>query len=112
VIWTSQNYHDVINRAGENIGAVNAAILGALKPGGVYVVLDHSAKADAPDDVTSTLHRIKQATVIEQVTAAGFEYVGEDMSVRNADDPRDKGVFDPSIRGATDQFVLKFRKPA
>lgn len=112
VIWTSQNYHDVVNRAGENIGAVNAAVLGALKPGGVFIVLDHSAKADAPADVSSTLHRIKQSTVIEQVTAAGFEYVGEDMSVRNADDPRDKGVFDASIRGVTDQFVLKFRKPA
>ncbi len=112
VVWTSQNYHDVMNQAGENIVGVNANILGVLKPGGVFMVLDHAAKDDAPDDVSSTLHRIKQSTVVEQVTAAGFEYVGEDMSVRNADDPRDKGVFDPSIRGETDQFVLKFRKPA
>ena len=112
VIWTSQNYHDVLNQAGDNIGFVNAAILGALKPGGVFIVLDHAAKDDAPADVSSTLHRIKQSTVVEQVTAAGFEYVGEDESVRNGDDPKDKGVFDPSIRGTTDQFVLKFRKPS
>jgi predicted methyltransferase len=102
----------VINRAGENIGFVNAAILGALKPGGVFIVLDHAAADDAAADVSSTLHRIKQSTVVEQVTAAGFEYVGEDMSMRNASDPKDKGVFDPSIRGTTDQFVLKFRKPS
>lgn len=112
VVWTSQNYHDVVNRGAGSTAAVNSAVFAALKPGGVYVVLDHAARADAPDDVTSTLHRIKQSTVVEEVTAAGFELVGEDDAVRNPQDPRDKGVFDASIRGQTDQFVLKFRKPA
>lgn len=112
MIWTSQNYHDLKNiPAPFDINAYNASVYRALKPGGLYIVLDHAAKEDAPADVTGTLHRIQQSVVKKEVLAAGFEYVGESNAVRNPDDPRDQKVFDPSIRHKTDQFVMKFRKP-
>ena len=65
----------------------------------------------APDDVTETFHRIQRDRVIREVTAAGFVLAGESKLLANPADPRTKGVFDDSIRGRTDQFILKFRKP-
>jgi predicted methyltransferase len=111
LVWTSQNYHDLHN-PGRNIdiGAANKAVFNALKPGGIYVVLDHSSKAGV--DFDAQLHRIDAQKVKNEVLAAGFEFVGESDVLRNPADPRDKGVFDPSIRRKTDQFILKFRKPA
>lgn len=61
---------------------------------------------------TDTLHRIDPATVKQQVLAAGFEFVGESDVLRNPADDHTKNVFDPAIRGRTDQFAYKFRKPA
>jgi predicted methyltransferase len=111
LVWTSQNYHDLHN-PGRNIdiNAVNTSVLNALKPGGLYVVLDHQSKAGT--DFDAQLHRIDSERVKREVLAAGFEFVGESDVLRNPDDPRDKGVFDASIRRKTDQFILKFRKPA
>ena len=112
LVWTSQNYHDLKNiPAPFDINLYNKAVFAALKPGGLYVVLDHAAKPDAAPDVTSKLHRIQQDVVKKEVVAAGFTYVGEDNAVRNPADPKDKPVFDPSLRGKTDQFVMKFKKP-
>lgn len=110
LVWTSQNYHDLHN-PGRNIDlvAANKQILNALKPGGLYIVLDHSAKAGT--GVDAALHRIEADMVKKEVIAAGFEFVGESDVLRNPADPRDKGVFDASIRRKTDQFILKFRKP-
>ena len=114
VVWTSQNYHDMHDSfmGPPDIGKVNAAIFKALKPGGTYIVLDHAAAPNSGLRDTDTLHRIDPAAVKKEVTAAGFEFVGEDDSLNNPTDPHTKNVFDPSIRGKTDQFVLKFRKPA
>jgi predicted methyltransferase len=61
--------------------------------------------------MTGTLHRIDPDVVLKDVTAAGFQFVGKTEVLRNQADPHDKIVFDPSIRGHTDQFVFKFRKP-
>ena len=110
LVWTSQNYHDMHN-PGRNldINAANKAILGALKPGGTYIVLDHSSAAGVA--FNAQLHRIDQEMVKKEVLAAGFEFVGESNVLRNPADPRDKGVFDPSIRHKTDQFMMKFKKP-
>lgn len=110
LVWTSQNYHDLHN-PGRNIDlvAANKQIYNALKPGGVYVVLDHSAKPGT--GVDAQLHRIEPEMVKKEVLAAGFEFVGESDVLRNPADPRDKGVFDASIRRKTDQFILKFKKP-
>jgi len=114
VIWTSQNYHDFHDSifGPADIAVVNKAIYDALKPGGVYVVLDHVAQAGSGLRDTETLHRIDPAAVKKEVLAAGFVFEGEDNSLRNPADPHTKNVFDPSIRGKTDQFIYKFRKPA
>lgn len=114
IVWTSQNYHDMHDTfmGPPDIGKVNAAIYRALKPGGVYIVLDHAAEPGSGLRDTDTLHRIDPAAVKKEVTAAGFEFVGENDALKNPADPHTKNVFDPSIRGKTDQFVYKFRKPA
>ncbi len=112
VLWTSQNYHDLKNLPPPvTTGVINAMLFATLKPGGLYIVIDHAAADDAPDDVTDTLHRIREAVVREEVEAAGFVFVEDSSVLRNPSDPRDLGVFDDAIRGNTDQFVLKFRKP-
>ena len=111
VVWTSQNDHDVHNVAGLDLLAFNKSIYDALKPGGRYFLIDHSAAADASADVTSTLHRIDSELVKREVLAAGFVLEESSALLRNAADPRSAAVFDPAIRGKTDQFMLKFRKP-
>ena len=82
-----------------------------LMPGGVYLIIDHAAASDAPADVTSTLHRVRADTVKEEALAAGFVLDSQSDALRNAADAHDLKVFDPAIRGITDQFVLKFRRP-
>jgi predicted methyltransferase len=111
VVWTSQNYHDLHNVAGLDVAAFNKSVYEALKPGGVYIVLDHAAAAGAPADVTNTLHRIDPAVVRREVEAAGFKFDGESKVLAHPADDHSKKVFDPAIRGHTDQFVYKFRKP-
>jgi predicted methyltransferase len=112
VIFTAQNYHDLhLARLDLDVAAVNRQIFGALKPGGVYLVVDHSAKPGAEIGVADTLHRIDQAIVRRELEAAGFVYEGELDVLRNAADTRELTVFDPSIRGKTDQFVMRFRRP-
>jgi predicted methyltransferase len=112
VIFTAQNYHDLhLPRLRLDVPAMNRAFFAALKPGGVLVVVDHSAIAGSGLDVPDVLHRIDEAIVVREVTAAGFVLDGTSDVLRNPDDPRNVGVFDPAIRGNTDQFVLRFRKP-
>jgi len=113
VFWISQNYHDLHDRfmGPVDMQAFNRAVYSALKPGGVYVVLDHAAARGSPADVTDTLHRIEPSTVRREVEAAGFKFENESAILANAEDPHTAGVFDPSIQGRTDQFILKFRKP-
>jgi predicted methyltransferase len=113
LFWIAQNSHDLHDKflGPVDVPAFNRKVFAALKPGGLYVVLDHSAAAGASDDVTETLHRIQEDRVKREVLAAGFELIGESKLLANPADPRTKGVFDESIRGRTDQFILKFRKP-
>jgi predicted methyltransferase len=111
LVWTSNNYHDVKNAQGIDMLAFNKSVFGALKPGGHYLVIDHAAAADAPADVTDTLHRIRATTVKEEVQAAGFVLESESEVLHSTTDGHDLKVFDPAIRGKTDQFVLKFVKP-
>lgn len=114
MVWTTENYHDFKN---VKIGDTDAAALyneqafKALKPGGIYLINDHAAAADAPDEVTSTLHRIREATVIKEVEAAGFKLKAKSNVLANPADDHTLKVFDPAIRGKTDQFTLKFVKP-
>jgi predicted methyltransferase len=114
MVLTVQNYHDLHLKAfpADTADTANKEIFKALKPGGLYVIVDHSAAPGAPLSVADTLHRIDEAVVKKEVEAAGFQLVtADDKLLANPADPRDKLVFDPSIRGKTDQFVLKFRKP-
>jgi predicted methyltransferase len=113
VFWISQNYHDLRDpfMGPVDMGKFNKAVFDALKPGGVYIVLDHVAAKGSPADVTDTLHRIEPSVVRREVEAAGFKFAGESKVLANSADPHDKGVFDDSIRGRTDQFIYKFKKP-
>ncbi|CAG0942351.1 Ubiquinone/menaquinone biosynthesis C-methyltransferase UbiE [Gammaproteobacteria bacterium] len=113
VVWTSQNYHDVHTASFGlgNVADLNKAAFRALKAGGMYIVLDHAAAPGASIEDSAKLHRIDPAMVKQEVTAAGFVFDGEDSSLRNPDDPHTAGVFDPSVRGKTDQFIYRFRKP-
>jgi predicted methyltransferase len=111
VVWTSQNYHDFHNIPDVQIAGINKAIFDSLKPGGVFFVLDHAAEAGSGTRDTNTLHRIDEATVKQELQAAGFELAGESDILRNKDDPHTGKVFEAPIQGHTDQFILKFRKP-
>jgi len=113
VVFTSQNYHDYPDKfmGPTDLAVLNAAVFAVLKPGGVYVIVDHSAEPGSGLRDTDTLHRIDAAAVKQQVVAAGFEYVGESDVLRNPADDRKTNVFSPAIRGRTDQFAYKFRKP-
>jgi predicted methyltransferase len=113
LFWISRNYHDLHDKfmGPVDIAAFNKAVYGALKPGGVYVILDHSAAAGAPANVTETLHRIESSTVRREVEAAGFKFDSESSILANPADSRTTEVFDKTIHGRTDQFILKFRKP-
>jgi predicted methyltransferase len=111
LVFTAQNYHDLHNSQTLDVATFNKSVFDALKPGGLYVVLDHSAEAGSGSRDTSTLHRIDAATVKQEVTAAGFEFVGASDVLKNSTDTHTAKVFDPTVRGKTDQFILKFRKP-
>jgi predicted methyltransferase len=84
----------------------------ALEPGGVIVVQDHVAKAGGDTSkVVDELHRIDPAVVRRDFEKAGFEFDGESAMLAHPDDDHTKLVFDETIRGRTDQFVYRFRKP-
>jgi predicted methyltransferase len=114
LVFTSQNYHDYPDKF---MGKVDPAVLNkqvfdALKPGGLWVIIDHVAPAGSGMADTDTLHRIDPAIVKKQAEAAGFVFDGESNALRNPNDPHTNKVFDKSIRGHTDQFIYRFRKPA
>ena len=112
VAWTSQNYHDVYGFFGaDHAAALDRAVFAMLRPGGTFIVIDHSGLPGSSATAPTTLHRIDEDTVKSQVLAAGFILAGESDVLRNPADPRNIAVFAPEIRGHTDQFVLRFRKP-
>jgi predicted methyltransferase len=88
-----------------------AEIMKSLKPGGIVGIVDHAAAAGAPSETGGTIHRIDPALVIAEMQAAGFELEARSDILRNAGDDHQKSVFGPDIRGKTDRFVLRFRKP-
>jgi predicted methyltransferase len=111
LVWTSRNYHDFQNIAGIDMVAFNKKVFAALKPGGTYVILDHAAAPDAPDNVHSTLHRSKEAVVRQEVEAAGFRFVASSDAERFPTDDKTKRVFEQGEHNKTDQYILKFVKP-
>ena len=112
-IVTVQNFHDLyLKPFPEGTGdKASAALFAALKPGGTLVVVDHSAADGSGTTLSDSLHRIDKAAVVAALTKAGFVLEAESDLYKRPEDPRTANVFDPAIRGKTDQFTLRFRKP-
>lgn len=112
-VFIRQNYHDLYDKmmGPADVPAFNKAVFDALKPGGVYVVLDHDDAVGAGLSGTEPRHRIEKAAAIKDIEKAGFKLDGESKILANSTDDHTKMVLDPAIRGKTDQFLLKFRKP-
>jgi predicted methyltransferase len=112
-IITVQNMHDLyIGAMPQGTGPkALAALYAALKPGGTLVVIDHSAAAGAGLAAANTVHRMDRDAAIAALTEAGFTVNAESALYMRPDDPRTANVFDPAIRGKTDQFMLRLRKP-
>lgn len=106
-------YHDTV-WFGTDRGAMNRAVFRALKPGGTYLVVDHSARHGAGVSEAESRHRIEEQTVVQEVESAGFELVGTADFLRNPKDARDWNASPRAAgerRGESDRFVLKFIKP-
>lgn len=112
-VLTVQNYHDLhlTPFPKDTAAKVNAEVFKSLKPGGVYLVVDHVAAPGSGLEAAMKVHRIEPSIVKQEVEAAGFKLESESDFLRASADPHTANVFDPSIRGKTDQFVMKFRKP-
>lgn len=114
-VFVSQIYHDwFYPQLNVDVPALNRAIFNALKPGGVYVIIDHAAAAGHTintADPQADIHRIDRAQIIREVTEAGFVLDGESEVLRNPNDNLSARVFEGDVRGRTDQFVLRFRRP-
>lgn len=102
------NYHD-FGHMGIDRAKTNAAIFKALKPGGMYVIADHSGRPGTGISESGTLHRVEEAFVRREVEAAGFRLAAEGNFMRNPEDPRDRNTPQPAM--PKDEFVLKFVKP-
>jgi predicted methyltransferase len=114
VVWTTLNYHDFKNqKIGDSDAAqtYNAAAFNALKRGGTYFIVDHEAGPGKGASVTSTLHRIESETVKREVEKAGFRLEARSDILRHPADDHSQRVIETGIRGKTDQFVFRFRKP-
>jgi predicted methyltransferase len=113
LIWTSQNYHDLHDSflGPPDIAKLNIGFFDALKPGGVFLVIDHAAETGSGLRDTETLHRIDPIQMKREIEAAGFVFEAESDALRNPDDDHKRPVFDTLIRGKTDQVTYRFRKP-
>ncbi len=113
LIFTAQNYHDYLNNFMGPVqpAVLNAAVFSSLKHGGVYLIIDHAATAGSGARDTELLHRIDPAIVKAQVLAAGFRFEGESRLLANPADDHSTSSLSTPIRGRTDQFIYKFRKP-
>lgn len=110
VAVSALNFHDIYNRDGADAAVVMLkSVKAVLKPGGIFGVIDHAGVASADN---AALHRIEKSKVIETAEAAGFEVVGESDVLRSASDEHMQMVFADGVRGKTDRFVIKLRKPA
>jgi predicted methyltransferase len=115
VLWLHLFYHDLhtalMQKKGATAAGFNRAVYERLKAGGYYVIVDHAAAAGSGTSNTQALHRIDPATVRAEVEAAGFVLDAESALLASKDDPHTVKVFDPSIKGKTDRFALRFVKP-
>ena len=106
ILFYHDTYWQKVDRA-----RMNAAVFEALAPGGIYGIVDHHAEVGSGSRDVQTLHRIDAELVEREILDAGFELVDRSELLRRPEDDRTVNVFDPAIRGKTDRFILKFRKP-
>jgi predicted methyltransferase len=115
VMWMHLFYHDLhtplLQTRGASAAVFNRAVHEQLKPGGLYVVIDHVAATGTGASTTEALHRIDPATVRKEVETAGFVLDAESTLLASKDDPHSTNVFDPSIKGKTDRFAYRFVRP-
>ena len=110
-------YHDFFNDDTENgwplidVPALLGELHTGLKPGGLVGIIDHYAEPGAPVETGNTLHRIDPAIVLAGMQAAGFVLEEQSDLLRNPEDDYSRIVFDPELRGKTDRFLMRFRKP-
>lgn len=111
--WITQNYHDLhIAKYGTvDMAAFNRHVYESLKPGGIYFILDHQANPGTGEAQIAKLHRIEKSQVIREVEAAGFKLAAEGDALHRTADDHTQSIFEKSIRGHTDQYMLKFVKP-
>ena len=102
------NYHD-LGHMGVDRARMNQAVFAALKPGGLYVIADHSGRPGTGISEAGTLHRIEEAFLRAEVESAGFKLLDVGNFMRNPSDPRDRNTPEPPQ--PKDEFVLKFVKP-
>ena len=112
-IITVQNWHDLHLKFAPPGTAkfIAKKLYDSLKPGGVLLVIDHVANADPELALPQTLHRIDPAAARAEIESVGFTFEGELPLLRNDKDPHTASVFTPEVKGKTDQFIYKFRKP-
>jgi predicted methyltransferase len=108
VAITALNFHDVYNRDAALATAFMKGVNAMLKPGGVFGVIDHVGVEGADN---AQLHRVPKQKAVEAAKAAGFVVEAESDLLAHPGDDHTKAVFDAGVRGKTDQFVLKLRKP-
>jgi predicted methyltransferase len=101
------NYHDMGHLKIDR-DKLNRSVFAGLKPGGIYIIADHSGRAGTGIGESGTLHRVEEAFVVKEVEAAGFKLAARGDFLRNPQDPRDQA--EPSH--PKDEFVLKFVKPS
>ena len=109
----SQSYHDLHDPflGPAKVAVINKIIFDALKPGGIFLVIDHVAESGSGLRDTDTLHRIDPIRMKTEIEAAGFVLESQSDALRNTDDDHKRAIFDPNIRGRTDQVLFRFRKP-
>ncbi|UTW46574.1 class I SAM-dependent methyltransferase [bacterium SCSIO 12696] len=110
VVMMGLFYHDSY-WMNANRQTMNRSIFDALKPGGVFALWDHRAQPGSGERDVKTLHRVDELLVIKEVLAAGFVLEANAEFLANSEDSHTLNVFQPEIRGKTDRFVLRFRKP-
>lgn len=111
IVFNVLYYHDLFINEIDTAG-LNARVFKALKPGGIFFIVDHNAQPGSGTGDTKKLHRIDPAIIRQEVTAAGFELVTESKLLAHPGDDHTQMVFAPGLRGLTDQTIFKFRKPA
>ena len=111
------NYHDLYWSSEEygweqiDVPVFLAEVYKGVKLGGTLGIVDHQAVSGSPSETGSTLHRIDSAIVIAELEGVGFVLDGESNALANPEDDHTKSVFDPEIRGKTDRYALRFKKP-